>query len=117
MTVHNCVGEISLVAVHPDFRYLGYGNELMEAAENKGRPEKVMLGVPSCREDIVPFFVKRGYKEMVSKPIDEIRKLYPEELAEKKITRDDIFWRIFMRKMEVDDDDDTVIPMLYGNVE
>ena len=60
---HKGVVEIGLVAVHPEYQGNGYGAKLMDAAEAKGgRVEKCTVGVPSCRADVIPFFIKRGYK-------------------------------------------------------
>ncbi len=50
-----------MLAVHPEHQGKGYGAKLMDAVENKAR-EKVTLGVPSCRQDVIPFFLRRGYK-------------------------------------------------------
>ncbi len=61
--LHNGVVEISILAVHPEAQGNGYGDKLMTAAESMGgRVEKCTVGVPSCRTDVIPFFVKRGYK-------------------------------------------------------
>ncbi len=60
--VHNGVLEIGPIAVHPEYQGLGYGARLMDAAEAKGRVSVCTVGVPSCRTDVIPFFVKRGYK-------------------------------------------------------
>ncbi len=57
--------EIGTLAVHPEHQGRGHGARLLEAAEKKGRNssvQKIMLGVPSCRTDVIPFFTKMGYK-------------------------------------------------------
>ena len=59
---HNGMMEIGPIAVHPEFQGQGYGSRLMETVENRSNAEKCTVGVVSCREDVIPFFVKRGYK-------------------------------------------------------
>jgi hypothetical protein len=54
--------EIGPVAVHPEFQGQGYGSKLMDTVENRSNAEKCTVGVVSCREDVIPFFIKRGYK-------------------------------------------------------
>ncbi len=58
---HKGAVEVIVLAVHPEHQGKGYGAKLMDAVENKAR-EKVTLGVPSCRQDVIPFFLRRGYK-------------------------------------------------------
>ncbi len=58
---HKGTTEVIVLAVHPDHQGRGYGGKLIDAVEAKAK-EKVSLGVPSCREDVIPFFMKRGYK-------------------------------------------------------
>ena len=43
------------------------------------------------------------FQKMISKSIKEVGKLYPEDLGEKVITRNDIELVIMMKKKEVDD--------------
>ncbi len=50
-----------VLAVHPEHQGKGYGAKLMESVEMRAK-EKVSLGVPSCRSDVIPFFINRGYK-------------------------------------------------------
>ena len=59
---HNGMMEIGPVAVHPDFQGQGYGSKLMDTVENRSNAEKCTVGVVSCRTDVIPFFLKRGYK-------------------------------------------------------
>lgn len=58
--------EIGTLAVQPDLQGRGLGSKLLEAAErrarNKANITKIVVGVPSCRSDIIPFFTKRGYR-------------------------------------------------------
>ena len=54
--------EIGPIAVHPEFQGQGYGSRLMDTVENRSNAEKCTVGVVSCREDVIPFFLKRGYK-------------------------------------------------------
>jgi hypothetical protein len=35
----------------------------MDAVEHRGRNDKCTVGIVSCRTDVIPFFLKRGYKE------------------------------------------------------
>ena len=42
------------------------------------------------------------FQKMISKPVQEVGKLYPEDLGEKVITRDDIEFIIFMKKKKDD---------------
>ena len=97
---HKGAIEIIVLAVHPEHQGRGYGSKLLESIEKRAK-EKVTLGVPSCREDVIPFFLRRGYKvcsknqvffgnntmrlsqAVVSKSVEEMRKLYPDELNEK----------------------------------
>ena len=59
---HNGMMEIGPIAVHPEFQGQGYGSRLMDTVENRSNAEKCTVGVVSCREDVIPFFLKRGYK-------------------------------------------------------
>lgn len=54
--------EIGPVAVHPEYQGQGYGSKLMDTVENRSNAEKCTVGVVSCRTDVIPFFLKRGYK-------------------------------------------------------
>jgi len=56
------VTEIGPLAVHPEYQGQGVGAALMEAIENKGKNDKFTVGIVSCRTDVLPFFLKRGYK-------------------------------------------------------
>ena len=58
---HNGVTEIGPVAVHPDYQGQGYGKQLMDVAETKGKGDKCTVGIVSCRTDVIPFFERRGY--------------------------------------------------------
>ncbi len=58
---HKGAIEIIVLAVHPEHQGRGYGSKLLESIEKRAK-EKVTLGVPSCREDVIPFFLRRGYK-------------------------------------------------------
>ena len=58
---HNGVTEIGPVAVHPDYQGQGYGKQLMDVAETKGKGHKCTVGIVNCRTDVIPFFEKRGY--------------------------------------------------------
>ena len=49
------------------FQGRGFGSKLLSAAEERARrggstATKIVLGVPSCRTDVIPFFTKRGYR-------------------------------------------------------
>ena len=59
---HNGMMEIGPIAVHPEFQGQGFGAKLMDTVENRSNAEKCTVGVVSCREDVIPFFVNRGYK-------------------------------------------------------
>ena len=59
---HNGMMEIGPIAVHPDFQGQGHGSKLMDTVENRSNAEKCTVGVVSCRTDVIPFFIKRGYK-------------------------------------------------------
>lgn len=37
----------------------------MDAVEHRGRNDKCTVGIVSCRTDVIPFFIKRGYKESI----------------------------------------------------
>lgn len=95
---HNGVTEIGPLAVHPDYQGQGFGKQLMDVAETKGKGDKCTVGIVSCRTDVIPFFEKRGYEPMVSKTASEVGKLYPDDLGEKVITRDDVELVILMKK-------------------
>ena len=58
---HNGVTEIGPVAVHPDYQGQGFGKQLMDVAETKGKGDKCTVGIVNCRTDVIPFFEKRGY--------------------------------------------------------
>jgi hypothetical protein len=34
----------------------------MDTVEQRGRNDKCTVGIVSCRTDVIPFFLKRGYK-------------------------------------------------------
>jgi len=95
---HNGMMEIGPVAVHPEFQRQGYGSRLMDTVENRSNAEKCTVGVVSCREDVIPFFLKRGYKPVVNKSVQEMGKLYPDDLGEKVITRTDIDFVILIKE-------------------
>jgi len=95
---HNGMMEIGPVAVHPEFQGQGYGSKLMDTVENRSNAEKCTVGVVSCREDVIPFFIKRGYKPVVNKSVQEMGKLYPDDLGEKVITRNDIDFLILIKE-------------------
>ena len=59
---HNGMMEIGPIAVHPEFQKQGYGAKLMDTVENRGNAGKCTVGIVSCRTDVIPFFLKRGYK-------------------------------------------------------
>lgn len=94
---HNGVTEIGPLAVLPDYQGQGIGAKLMDAVEHRGRNDKCTVGIVSCRTDVIPFFIKRGYKLMVTKSVEEMGKLYPDDLGEKVITRTDIEFVILMK--------------------
>ena len=64
---HNGVTEIGPLAVHPDHQGQGIGAQLMETVEHRGRNDKCTVGIVSCRTDVIPFFIKRGYKVHLGK--------------------------------------------------
>ena len=59
---HNGVTELGPLAVLPDFQGQGIGAKLMDTVEQRGRNDKCTVGIVSCRTDVIPFFLKRGYK-------------------------------------------------------
>ena len=105
----------------------------MTTVESRAKGGKCTVGIVSCRSDVIPFFEHMGYEvsnlwpyndlwlfsnqfcvqylftpyhlfqKMISKSIKEVGKLYPEDLGEKVITRNDIELVIMMKKKEVDD--------------
>ena len=118
--------EIGPLAIHPEFQGQGYGSRLMDTVEGRSNAEKCTVGIVSCREDVIPFFEKRGYRvlsscfdslslcfdllsstifiqPMAKKSLQEVNKLYPDDLGEKVITRTDIEFVIYVkeRKEEV----------------
>ena len=62
---HNGMMEIGPIAVLPEFQKQGYGAKLMETVENRGNVGKCTVGIVSCRTDVIPFFLKRGYKVVI----------------------------------------------------
>ena len=115
--------EIGLIAVHPEFQRQGLGTKLMDTVEGRSNAGKCTVGLVSCRTDVIPFFEKRGYvvsicvqcthfsknkkcilqshtsyfQQTLTKSIHEVGKLYPDDLGEKVVTRDDLEWVILMK--------------------
>ena len=61
------------------FQGMGYGGELLDFAEST-RP-KSQVYVVSCRTDILPWYEKRGYKEISRCPAESI-------IPQETLTRD-----------------------------
>ncbi len=59
-------GWVNYLAVHPDFRWKGYGRLLMDAVENKllalGCP-KINLQIRENNLDVIQFYAAIGYKQ------------------------------------------------------
>ena len=53
------------------FQGKGYGSRILNFAESLAGVAQIQIEVVSCRSDLLPYYVKRGYKEIRRYPFEE----------------------------------------------
>ena len=91
ITTMNKSSILGPLGVDPEFQGYGIGRALMDFAESKHRATEV--GVVSCRTDLLPMYLKRGYKEM------RVNRLEDEDTEELKWTTRQGLTIMYMRKV------------------